>query len=105
MRFKKSLAALGAAVVVYNIFQHRKTISEIYRIEKERLKGMSEDKQNIQKQLTVLKSELNKLNTISQETQHQMRVFQKDLDPRLNIIKDKMEHLQNTLKEESSGDN
>lgn len=104
MRFKHSIAVFGAAFVAYNIFKHRKTISETYRIEKERLEEMAEDKGNIQKQLTVLKSELNKLNTISQETQHQMRVFQKDVAPRLTIIKDNMKHLQDTLTKKSSTD-
>ncbi|MGT2832401.1 hypothetical protein [Streptococcus halotolerans] len=97
MRLKKALAAGMAAFLAYKAFQKRREIAETYSTEKDRLASMNKDKENIQKQLTIIKSELAKVNNLSEDTQHKVRVFQKDLAPRLQIIKEKTEHLQNHL--------
>ena len=102
MGLKTSLAACGAAFIAYQAFQNRQNLSDRYRIEKTRLQGIVKDKDNIQDQLTIIKAELARLNTIGQETQYRVRVFQKDIEPRLQIIKSRLAHLQTHLSDESA---
>ncbi|MDY4762053.1 hypothetical protein [Streptococcus thoraltensis] len=102
MGLKKTLAAGVAAFLAYRAFQKRREIAETYNTEKDRFASMNKDKENIQKQLSIIKSELAKVNELSEDTQHKVRVFQKDLEPRLQIIKEKTDHLQNHLDTKSS---
>ncbi|ESV55286.1 hypothetical protein SAG0136_08745 [Streptococcus agalactiae LMG 14747] len=97
MGLKTKLATAVAAYISYKAFNRRHDIKQTYTIEKARFDSMSKDKDNIQKQVAIIKSELAKVNAISQEIGYNTRVFQQDLEPRLKIIKDHTDHLQNHL--------
>lgn len=97
MGLKKTLAASAIAFLAYKAFQKRHELSETYSTEKARLASMNKDKDNIQKQLAIIKTELAKINEIGEDTHHKVRVFQKDLEPRLEIIKENTTHIQKKL--------
>ncbi|WP_438831989.1 hypothetical protein [Streptococcus pluranimalium] len=97
MGLKSSLVTTVTAFITYKVFKKRQAIKATYETEKERLGAIQKDKEKIQHQVAIIRDEIAKIDKLRQDTEYKVRVFQKELEPRVSIIKDKTEHMQSIL--------
>lgn len=92
--------ALGAlAYGAYYAYKRREDIKEEILDLNQSRENISHDLDNIKRNLDIIKEQNLVLADIKQDLNYKKRVFQKDLEPRLNIIQERLQKYQGEDKE------
>lgn len=92
--------ALGALTYgVYYAYKRREDIKEEILDLNQSRENISHDLDNIKRNLNIIKEQNLVLSDIKQDLNYKKRVFQKDLEPRLNIIQERLKKYQGEDKE------
>ena len=92
--------ALGAlAYGAYYAYKRREDIKEGILDLNQSRENISHDLDNIKRNLDIIKEQNLVLADIKQDLNYKKRVFQKDLEPRLNIIQERLQKYQGDDKE------
>lgn len=94
------LLALGTlAYGVYYAYKRREDIKEEILDLNQSRENISHDLDRIKRNLDIIKEQNLVLDDIKQDLSYKTRVFQKDLEPRLNIIQEHLKKYQSDDKE------
>ena len=94
------LLALGTlACGAYYAYKRREDIKEEILDLNQSRENISHDLDNIKRNLDIIKEQNLVLADIKQDLNYKKRVFQKDLEPRLNIIQERLQKYQGEDKE------
>ena len=92
--------ALGTLVYgAYYAYKRREDIKEEILDLNQSRENISHDLDNIKRNLDIIKEQNLVLADIKQDLNYKKRVFQKDLEPRLNIIQERLQKYQGEDKE------
>lgn len=92
--------ALGTLVYgAYYAYKRREDIKEEILDLNQSRENISHDLDNIKRNLDIIKEQNLVLADIKQDLNYKKRVFQKDLEPRLNIIQERLQKYQGDDKE------
>ena len=92
--------ALGTLVYgAYYAYKRREDIKEEILDLNQSRENISHDLDNIKRNLDIIKEQNLVLADIKQDLNYKKRVFQKDLEPRLNIIQERLKKYQSDDKE------
>ena len=92
--------ALGAlAYGAYYAYKRREDIKEEILDLNQSRENISHDLDNIKRNLDIIKEQNLVLSDMKQDLNYKTRVFQKDLEPRLNIIQERLQKYQGDDKE------
>ena len=99
MKIGRYLALGALAYVAYYAYTRREDIKEELLDLNQSRENISFDLDNIKRNLDIIKDQTHVLSDIKQDLNYKKRVFQKDLEPRLNIIQERLKKYQSDDKE------
>ena len=99
MKIGRFLALGGLAYGAYYAYKRREDIKEEILDLNQSRENISYDLDNIKRNLDIIKEQNLVLADIKQDLNYKTRVFQKDLEPRLNIIQERLQKYQGEDKE------
>ena len=92
MKIGRFLALGALAYGAYYAYKRREDI-------KEEILDLNQSRENIKRNLDIIKEQNLVLADIKQDLNYKTRVFKKDLEPRLNIIQERLQKYQGDDKE------
>ena len=99
MKIGRFLALGNLAYGAYYAYKRREDIKEEILDLNQSRENISHDLDNIKRNLDIIKEQNLVLADIKQDLNYKKRVFQKDLEPRLNIIQERLQKYQGDDKE------
>ena len=99
MKIARFLALGTLAYGAYYAYKRREDIKEEILDLNQSRENISHDLDNIKRNLDIIKEQNLVLADIKQDLNYKKRVFQKDLEPRLNIIQERLQKYQGEDKE------
>lgn len=90
---------LALGTLAYGAYKRREDIKEEILDLNQSRENISHDLDNIKRNLDIIKEQNLVLADIKQDLNYKKRVFQKDLEPRLNIIQERLKKYQSDDKE------
>ena len=99
MKIGRFLALGALAYGVYYAYTRREDIKEELLDLNQSRENISYDLDNIKRNLDIIKEQNLVLSDMKQDLTYKKRVFQKDLEPRLNIIQERLKKYQGEDKE------
>lgn len=99
MKIGRFLALGALAYGAYYAYKRREDIKEEILDLNQSRENISHDLDNIKRNLDIIKEQNLVLADIKQELNYKTRVFKKDLEPRLNIIQERLQKYQGEDKE------
>lgn len=99
MKIGRFLALGALAYGAYYAYTRREDIKEELLDLNQSRENISYDLDNIKRNLDIIKEQNLVLSDMKQDLNYKKRVFQKDLEPRLNIIQERLKKYQSEDKE------
>ena len=99
MKIGRFLALGNLAYGAYYAYKRREDIKEEILDLNQSRENISHDLDNIKRNLDIIKEQNLVLADIKQDLNYKKRVFQKDLEPRLNIIQERLKKYQSDDKD------
>ena len=99
MKIGRYLALGALAYGAYYAYTRREDIKEELLDLNQSRENISYDLDNIKRNLDIIKDQNLVLSDMKQDLNYKKRVFQKDLEPRLNIIQERLQKYQGEDKE------
>ena len=99
MKIGRVLALGTLAYGAYYAYKRREDIKEEILDLNQSRENISYDLDNIKRNLDIIKEQNLVLSDMKQDLNYKTRVFQKDLEPRLNIIQERLQKYQGDDKE------
>lgn len=99
MKLRRFLALGTLAYGAYYAYKRREDIKEEILDLNQSRENISHDLDKIKRNLDIIKEQNLVLDDIKQDLSYKTRVFQKDLEPRLNIIQEHLKKYQSDDKE------
>lgn len=99
MKLGRFLALGTLAYGAYYAYKRREDIKEGILDLKQSRENISHDLDRIKRNLDIIKEQNLVLDDIKQDLSYKTRIFQKDLEPRLNIIQEHLKKYQSEDKE------
>lgn len=99
MKIGRFLALRTLAYGAYYAYKRREDIKEEILDLNQSRENISYDLDNIKRNLDIIKEQNLVLSDMKQDLNYKTRVFQKDLEPRLNIIQERLQKYQGDDKE------